>query len=148
LSLVAGKGQVHFKDQLRKIRDSLDAHGFPLPKLFFTDNPDHDKPVLEAIFPSLTENIVPPVESSSFAALAPLVIQQDVDVVTVESSDEMEVVAEEIMRESSKELMLVGWDQEWPVDRFTKVVGRTALIQISATERLKKIYLFRVSYLL
>ncbi|KAF7971123.1 hypothetical protein HWV62_21994, partial [Athelia sp. TMB] len=59
LAFVATKAHSEFEAALEKMRDSLTLYGNPQPLIFYTDNPAADKHFLEAVFPSLTKEIVP-----------------------------------------------------------------------------------------
>src|ERR1700761_3943494 len=55
---VATKSHSQFEDALRRLAEDLVVYGHNLPEVFYTDNMV-DKAMLEKIFPSLTEAVVP-----------------------------------------------------------------------------------------
>jgi hypothetical protein len=59
LAFVATSSHTEFESAMRKVKENLDRYGLSQPEVIFTDNPAADKQFLEAVFPSLSKDVVP-----------------------------------------------------------------------------------------
>lgn len=143
--LVTTKGHSQTALALKGVRESLERYGHEMPKVFFTDNMA-DKALLEEVFPSLTEDVVP---TDKYEHLPELQIPEDVHVFVKETARSIEMTVESILDDldldGSGELV-VGFDTEWNVETSpngqVKHTGKTAIVQIAYKQQ---IYILQIS---
>ena len=126
------------------MRKSLDTYGHSQPKLFYTDNPAADKQLLEGIFPSLTQDVVP---VEKYPNLKPFLRPSDVDISVQSTATGIEAALAKILDdldvENENSRLVVGFDAEWNVDLvYGGGPQPTAIIQIAYG---KWVYIFQVS---
>ncbi|KAF6754755.1 hypothetical protein DFP72DRAFT_1009356 [Ephemerocybe angulata] len=143
--LVTTKGHSQTALALKSVRESLERYGHEMPKVFFTDNMA-DKALLEEVFPSLTEDVVP---ADKYEHLPELDIPEDVHVFVKDTARSIEMTVESILDDldldGSGELV-VGFDTEWNVETSpngqVKHTGKTAIAQLAYK---KQIYILQIS---
>ncbi|KAJ7197452.1 hypothetical protein GGX14DRAFT_574233 [Mycena pura] len=130
---VATKSHSQFEDALRRLAKDLVVYGHNLPEVFYTDNMV-DKAMLEKIFPSLTEAVVP---VDKYSHLPPFSTPDFVCVPTVLDSETainnaMRAILDDVPEDGQ---LVIGFDSEWNVDmtQYGRFGGRSppAVVQIA-----------------
>ncbi|KAF5334096.1 hypothetical protein D9611_014996 [Ephemerocybe angulata] len=143
--LVTTKGHSQTELALKGVKESLERYGHEMPQVFFTDNMA-DKGLLEEVFPSLTEDVVP---ADKYGHLDELQIPDDVHVFVKETVRAIDLAIETILDDLDLDgagELVVGFDTEWNVETSpngqVKRTGKTAIAQIAYK---KQIYILQIS---
>ncbi|KXN85183.1 hypothetical protein AN958_11606 [Leucoagaricus sp. SymC.cos] len=129
------------------MRDSLHRYGHQQPLLFYTDNMN-DKQLLESVFPSLRNNVVP---LEKHAHLTPFELPEDVQVFVKDTTHSIDDAALTILNDVPTDggEIVVGFDTEWNVELtpqgFVRTSGKTAILQIAYK---KRVYILQISKML
>ncbi|KAF7293600.1 3'-5' exonuclease domain-containing protein [Mycena indigotica] len=130
---VATKSHSQFDDALRRLADDLVVYGHNLPEVFYTDNMV-DKAMLERIFPSLLENVVPVDKYAHLPLLETPDFVRNPTVLDDEAmiNNAMRAILDDVP--AGRELV-IGFDSEWNVDmtQYGRFGGRSppAVLQIA-----------------
>ncbi|KAF7292549.1 3'-5' exonuclease domain-containing protein [Mycena kentingensis (nom. inval.)] len=144
---VATKSHSQYEDALRKLAHDLVVYGHNLPEVFYTDNMV-DKPMLEKLFASLREGVVPVEKHSDLPMFIDPPCVQNPDVLDSETS--INNVCRSILSEvPENRTLVVGFDSEWNLEvaPYGAVTGRgpPAVIQIAFKDR---VYVFQIGEML
>ena len=131
--LVTTKGNSQVRPALIAMKESLSLYGHEMPRIFFTDNMA-DKPMLEEIFPSLTEDVAP---VDKYSHLAELEIPNTVSIFLKRGASAIDAairtIIDDLAEDGSGEIV-VGFDSEWNVEVSSmgtlQHVGKTAIVQL------------------
>lgn len=133
---VATKSHSQFEDALRRLAEDLVVYGHNLPEVFYTDNMV-DKAMLEKIFPSLTEAVIPidkyshlaPFETPDFVR-SPAVLDEESMI-----NNAMRAILDDVPATGH---VVIGFDSEWNVDmtQYGRFGGRSppAVVQVAYKE--------------
>ncbi|KAJ6548260.1 hypothetical protein B0H10DRAFT_2243150 [Mycena sp. CBHHK59/15] len=133
---VATKSHSQFEDALRRLAEDLVVYGHNLPEVFYTDNMV-DKAMLEKIFPSLTEAVIPiekyshlaPFETPDFVR-SPAVLDEESMI-----NNAMRAILDDVPATGH---IVIGFDSEWNVDmtQYGRFGGRSppAVVQVAYKE--------------
>ena len=131
---VPSKAQEHWVSALENVRDSLIRFGHSQPELFYTDNVDADRALLERIFPSLLLNVYR-VEKDEGDELEVVSLPCELeDIVVLEKAEEINefyagVLAAGQNCKDQGGVLVMGMDAEWDFELRSKAVGKTAVVQ-------------------
>ncbi|KAJ7194292.1 hypothetical protein GGX14DRAFT_378125 [Mycena pura] len=144
---VATKSHSQFEDALRRLAEDLVVYGHNLPEVFYTDNMV-DKAMLEKIFPSLTEAVIPidkysnlpPFETPDFVR-NPAVLDEESMI-----NNAMRAILDDVPATGH---LVIGFDSEWNVDmtQYGRFGGRSppAVVQVAYKE---SVFVMRVGEML
>ncbi|KAJ7205539.1 hypothetical protein GGX14DRAFT_568874 [Mycena pura] len=144
---VATKSHSQFEDALRRLAEDLVVYGHNLPEVFYTDNMV-DKAMLEKIFPSLTEAVIPvekyshldPFETPDFVR-NPAVLDDESMI-----NNTMRAILDDVPTTGH---IVIGFDSEWNVDmtQYGRFGGRSppAVVQVAYKE---SVFVMRVGEML
>lgn len=142
--LVTTKGHAQTSLALYGVRDSLGDYGIRMPEVFYTDTMS-DKGLLEEVFPSLLEDVVP---ADKYGHLDKLEIPHDVRVYVKDGVSAIENTVQAIMDDLPDDgtgEIVVGFDSEWNVEvtpnGMVKHAGKTAIVQIAYK---RQVYILQV----
>nr|GAT42490.1 predicted protein [Mycena chlorophos] len=144
---VATKSHSQFEDALCRLADDLVVYGHNLPEVFYTDNMV-DKGMLEKIFPSLLEKVVPVDKYAHLPLFATLDFVQHPTLLDDEVmiNNAMGAILDDVPLSGQ---IIVGFDSEWNVDmtQYGRFNGRSppAVIQIAYKNL---VYVLRVGEML
>ncbi|KAF7323784.1 3'-5' exonuclease domain-containing protein [Mycena kentingensis (nom. inval.)] len=130
---VATKSHSQFDDALRRLAHDLTVYGHGLPEVFYTDNMV-DKAMLEKIFPSLLEAVVPIDKYSHLPSLTTPDFVRNPTVLDSETSinNAMQAILDDVPEAGN---IVVGFDSEWNVDmtQYGRFGGHSppAVVQIA-----------------
>jgi hypothetical protein len=132
LAFVATSSHTEFEDALQKVRANLDLYGLSQPEAIFTDNPAADKPFLEKIFKSLTEDVVP---VEKYPGMKNFDLPDGVDIRISKNAanieNELAKIMHDLNTDDPADKLVVGFDAEWNVDTISNRNNPTAIIQIA-----------------
>ncbi|KAJ6545861.1 hypothetical protein DFH09DRAFT_1321402 [Mycena vulgaris] len=144
---VATKSHSQFEDALRRLAEDLVVYGHNLPEVFYTDNMV-DKAMLEKIFPSLTEAVIPidkcshlaPFETPEFVR-SPAVLDEESMI-----NNAMRAILDDVPATGH---VVIGFDSEWNVDmtQYGRFGGRSppAVVQVAYKE---SVFVMRIGEML
>ncbi|KAF6744000.1 hypothetical protein DFP72DRAFT_858146 [Ephemerocybe angulata] len=132
--LVTTKGHLQTELALKGVKESLEGYEHEMPQVFFIDNMA-DKGLLEEVFPSLTEDVVP---ADKYGHLDELQVPDDVHVFVKEIATAIDLAIESILDVLDSDgagQLVVGFDTEQ-----VKRTGKTAIAQVAYK---KQIYILQ-----
>ncbi|KAJ7664273.1 hypothetical protein B0H17DRAFT_952109, partial [Mycena rosella] len=145
MAFVATTSHEEFKSALLKAKENLKLYGLAQPKVIFTDNPAADRPFLEQIFPSLTEDVIP---VEKYLGMKQFLKLSDVNIRTSSSAenigDDIAKIFSDLNTNDETAKLVVGFDAEWNVDLTARGAPHpTAIIQVAYN---KSVYIFQIGH--
>lgn len=152
--LTPTKALSHLSEAFQKMYDGFKLYGHEYPKLFYTDNPKGDQAFLEAMLPSLTENVKPLPDSAETTIedhhMDTLNLPSNISVHVTKSIEAIGEKCSSILQDTKRspdddrptKIVHIGLDCEWPVS-FRKDAPRqkVSLVQLAYKDN---VFLFQL----
>ncbi|KAG2216459.1 hypothetical protein INT45_014178 [Circinella minor] len=133
--LVPTKSLKHLKFAFDSMRDAYNMYGHDHPEIFFTDNVTGEQAFLSSVLPSLTQDVVPvklsDIKTNNQLPVVP--IPENVNIIILSTYNEIKRTFETMLEDKP---FVVGFDCEWPYDKYTGTQGKLALIQIATSRNI------------
>ncbi|KAG2217078.1 hypothetical protein INT45_013105 [Circinella minor] len=133
--LVPTKSLKHLKFAFDSMRDAYNMYGYDHPEIFFIDNATGEQAFLSSVLPSLIQDVVPvklsEIKPNNQFLIVP--IPEDVNIIILSTYNEIKRTFERLLEDKP---FVVGFDCEWPYDKYTGTQGKLALIQIATSHNI------------